>query len=218
MPAMKRRVTVIDYGMGNLFSVARALEYCDAEPVFATSPEAVLDAERLILPGVGAFADGMAGLQQQGLVQPLQEYYRSGRPLLGICLGMQMLLETNEEFGYHQGLGLLPGNVTAIPKFGADQQPHKIPHIGWNSLHNPSQQQSWSDTIISGVPEGTRMYFVHSYTAFPDQEQNRLADADYNGQRLSAVIRSGNLFGCQFHPEKSGPWGLKIIENFINLN
>ncbi|WP_303673631.1 imidazole glycerol phosphate synthase subunit HisH [Vampirovibrio chlorellavorus] len=215
---MKRRVSIVDYGMGNLFSVSRALEHCGADPVFVTTPVQVAQAERLILPGVGAFADGMAGLKERGLVEALRAYHLSGKPLLGICLGMQMLLETNEEFGLHQGLGLLRGKVTAIPKVGTDQIPHKIPHIGWNSLSLPPQQPAWERTILAGIPEQTRMYFVHSYTAFPTHEENRLADADYNGQRISAVVHSGNLFGCQFHPEKSGPWGLKIIENFINLN
>jgi glutamine amidotransferase len=210
------KVTIIDYGMGNLFSVSRAVEHCGAEPIFATEASQVAQAERLILPGVGAFADGMAGLQGQGLVESIQEYSRSGRPLLGICLGMQMLLETNEEFGLHKGLGLIPGHVSAIPKQGSDHRPHKIPHIGWNRLH--AVRRNWAGTILDSIPEQTPAYFVHSYTAFPEDDANRLADCDYNGQRISAVVQSGRMFGCQFHPEKSGPWGLKILENFIHLH
>jgi imidazole glycerol-phosphate synthase subunit HisH len=138
--------------------------------------------------------------------------------LLGICLGMQMLLETNEEFGLHEGLGLIPGRVLAIPNTGIDGQPHKIPHIGWTGLQKIRGDEPWNNTILDGIPEGTTTYFVHSFTAFPTSNEHRLADADYNGQQISAVIRSGNLYGCQFHPEKSGSWGLKIVENFINLN
>lgn len=215
----KPRITIVDYGMGNLFSVSRALEHVGAEPVFAKTAAQIEDAERLILPGVGAFADGMAGLQEQDLIPALQAYGRSGRPLLGICLGMQMLLDVNEEFGIHQGLGLIPGRVCAIPKQTLDQRPHKIPHIGWTALRKLHPQQDWTHpgSILQGIPEQTRMYFVHSFTAFPSEERFRLADSDYNGQRLAAVVQSGAISGCQFHPEKSGPWGLRIIQNFVSL-
>jgi glutamine amidotransferase len=213
---MSKTVGIVDYGMGNLFSVSRAVEQCGGTPVFIQTAEDLRKAERLILPGVGAFSDGMAGLRSLGLIDALVDYGRSGRPMLGICLGMQMLLETNEEFGLHEGLGLIPGRVTAIPKTGAAGKPHKVPHIGWSAL-NPVNAD-WQETILKGIPAGTTVYFVHSFTAFPQDEAHRLADADYNGRRISAVVKSGNLYGCQFHPEKSGPWGLKILENFMSLN
>lgn len=217
---MTKTVGVVDYGMGNLLSVSRAIEQCGGTPVFIQKAEDLIMAERLILPGVGAFADGMAGLRAQGLIDALQEYGRSGRPMLGICLGMQMLLDSNEEFGVHQGLGLIPGRVTAIPKTAADGKPHKVPHIGWSGLRhaNADDMAEWGNTILSGIPKDTTVYFVHSFTAFPENEAHRLADTDYNGRRISAVVKSGNLYGCQFHPEKSGVWGLKILENFISLN
>ncbi|HEY9686954.1 MAG TPA: imidazole glycerol phosphate synthase subunit HisH [Coleofasciculaceae cyanobacterium] len=214
---MSNRVSVVDYGMGNLFSVSRALEACGAEPVLVDTPEAIIDADILILPGVGAFADGMAGLRERNLVEQLKVYANSGRPMLGICLGMQMMLETAEEFGTHEGLGLIPGRVVAIPPVGVDGQPHKIPHIGWNDLMKPSGAEDWQETILAETPEGARMYFVHSFMAQPSDEKARLADCDYNGQRISAVVKAGNVYGTQFHPEKSGALGLQILRNFIGL-
>jgi glutamine amidotransferase len=214
---MSNRVSVVDYGMGNLFSVSRALEACGAQPVLMDTPEAIIDADILILPGVGAFADGMAGLRDRNLIEPLKAYAKTGRPMLGICLGMQMMLETAEEFGTHEGLGLIPGRVEAIPTVDTNGQPHKIPHIGWNELEKPAGAEHWQDSILAEIPEGARMYFVHSFMAQPSDEKARLADCDYNGQRISAVLKSGNVYGTQFHPEKSGPLGLQILRNFIGL-
>jgi glutamine amidotransferase len=185
--------------------------------VLVDTPEAIIDADILILPGVGAFADGMAGLRERNLVEQLKVYANSGRPMLGICLGMQMMLETAEEFGTHEGLGLIPGRVVAIPPVGVDGQPHKIPHIGWNDLMKPSGAEDWQETILAETPEGARMYFVHSFMAQPSDEKARLADCDYNGQRISAVVKAGNVYGTQFHPEKSGALGLQILRNFIGL-
>jgi glutamine amidotransferase len=208
------KVVVVDYGMGNLFSVCRALEACGVEPVLANTPQEILDAKALLLPGVGAFADGMAGLSELGLIQPIREYAKTGRPLLGICLGMQMLLDSGEEFGIHEGLGLIPGAVRSIPSTGLDGQPHKIPHIGWNALLK-TETSFWTDSILDEIEEEQRTYFVHSFTAVPTNEEHRLADCDYNGQRISAAVQSGNIYGTQFHPEKSGPVGLKILKNFL---
>ena len=131
---MTGRVTVVDYGVGNLLGVRRALEYRGAEPVMAVTPEGILSADRLILPGVGAFGDSMRGMHRNGLVDSVVEFARSGRPLLGICLGMQMLLGESEEFGRHEGLGLVPGKVIAIPPAGTDGEPRRVPHVGWAAL------------------------------------------------------------------------------------
>src|SRR5208283_5616772 len=161
------RVTVIDYGMGNLLSVSRAMEHCGAEVLTTCDPERVAQAERLILPGVGAFADGMAGLRERRLIEPIREFARAGRPFLGICLGMQMMLDSSEEFGNHEGLGLVPGRVAAIPSTGVDGRPHKIPHIGWNKLLMPTPETSWENTILAGLSPGSSGYFVHSYAAVP---------------------------------------------------
>lgn len=210
-------VTIIDYGVGNLLSVARACLHCGAEPMLTTSAEDILAAERIILPGVGAFAKGMEGLHKYGLVDAIKQYAGSGRPFLGICLGMQMMFDSSEEFGNHKGLGLIPGTVVAIPPTATDGTPHKIPHIGWNSLVLPVSLSTWDETILAGIAPYASVYFVHSFTAVPADQANRLADCLYNGRLISAAVRHGNLYGCQFHPEKSGEVGLAIIQNFIRL-
>lgn len=207
-------VTVIDYGIGNLLSVRRAFEHCGAEVILTDSPAMIKKAEHLVLPGVGAFADGMAGLRERNLINAIRSYAQENRPFMGICLGMQMMLEIGEEFGTHEGLGLINGKVSLIPDTGVDGTAHKIPHIGWNSL---AASANWDETILHGIAPGEAVYFVHSYTAVPLSADNRLADCVYNGQIISAVIRSGNLYGCQFHPEKSGQIGLKIIDNFQKI-
>ena len=215
---MKTRVTVVDYGMGNLFSATKALEHCGAEVLLTSDAERIAGSERVVLPGVGAFFDGMRGLKAGGLDAAVKTFAKKGGSLLGICLGMQMLMETSEEFGLHEGLGLVPGRVTAIPRTGQDGKPHKIPHIGWNSLEIPSARKDlWEGTILADIQPGEPMYFVHSFTAVPADERHRLADSFYDGCRIAGAIRNGKIYGCQFHPEKSGKAGLKIIENFLRL-
>lgn len=211
------KVTVIDYGIGNLLSVSRAFEYCGAEVILADSPQKIEEAELLVLPGVGAFADGMAGLIERGLVDSIRKYAASGRLFLGICLGMQLMMETSEEFGIHAGLGLIKGTVKAMPNTGVDGIPHKIPYIGWNELVYPATVTSWEGSILARFLLGQSAYFVHSFTCVPEDEGHRLADCYYDGQRVSAVIRKNNLYGCQFHPEKSGEVGLNIIREFLAL-
>jgi glutamine amidotransferase len=209
-------VTVIDSGMGNIYSVTRAFEACGATVKLTDSPEDIVSAQLLVLPGVGAFKDGMEELRLRGLTGPIGEYARTGRPLLGICLGMQMLMERSEEFGDHEGLGLIQGNVVAIPNTTEDGERHKIPHIGWNELKKTSAL-SWDGSILDGINEDNTAYFVHSFTCVPLDESHRLADSHYNGRRISAAIQFGNVYGCQFHPEKSAQTGLKIISNFLSL-
>ncbi len=213
---MKPRVTIVDYGVGNLFSVRGALEYCDAQPQFSSSPQAIENADRLLLPGVGAFADSMADMRDCNLVEPVLRFAETGRPLLGICLGMQMLMEESEEFGRHEGLGLVKGRVVPIPPNGADGEPHRIPHIGWNELRS-SRPGTWDGTLLKDVQEGDSVYFVHSFMAVPEVSGHRVADCDYHGQKICAVLQRENVFGCQFHPEKSGEVGIQILRNFIAL-
>jgi len=207
---MPPEVTVIDYGMGNVGSVLRALSACGVTPTLTGVPEEVASATRLILPGVGAFADGMEELRRRGLIEPIRSFARTGRPFLGICLGMQMMLGTGEEFGVVAGLGLIAGNVQAITG------PRKIPHVGWNRIVPAGVDTDWRDTILDGTGPDAAVYFVHSYAAVPDNPGHLLAHCDYDGCRIAAAIRSGNLYGCQFHPEKSGPVGLHILHNFLN--
>jgi imidazole glycerol-phosphate synthase subunit HisH len=204
------RVTVVDYGIGNLHSVTKALRHEGAEVTVTADARDVPVAERLVLPGVGAFADGMRGLRERGLVEPLRAYAEAGRPLLGICLGMQLLLGESEEYGRHEGLGIVPGRVAEIRR----EKGFKVPQIGWNRIYAPSGG-SWQGTLLDRVDEGAMVYFVHSFTAVPDREEDRLADSLYAGQRVSAAVRRGSVSGCQFHPEKSGTVGLTILRRFL---
>jgi imidazole glycerol-phosphate synthase subunit HisH len=203
------RVVVVDYGIGNLHSVVKALRHEGADVVVSSEPSDVQHAERLVLPGVGAFADGMEGLRTRGLVEPVLEFAATGRPLLGICLGMQLLLAESVEFGHHKGLGIIEGTVTLIPKAPG----RKVPHIGWNRIFPVGT--SWTGTPLERLEPQTMMYFVHSYTAEPAHEEHRLADADYAGARISAAVCKGNVVGTQFHPEKSGTSGLAVLARYL---
>jgi imidazole glycerol-phosphate synthase subunit HisH len=211
----KPEVAVMDYGVGNLLSVRRALEHCGADVSVTADHAALLSAPRVILPGVGAFANAMVELKARGLDQVSKEIAARGTPLLGICLGMQMLLEESEEFGISAGLGLIAGRVVPVPTTTAEGKPHKIPHIGWNSLVPPTGRSSWADSLLDKVRHEEAVYFVHTFMAPPADPRDRLADCVYGGQQIPAVIERGNVFGCQFHPEKSGEVGLKILRAFL---
>ena len=207
-------VTVIDYGMGNLLSVKRALEHVGAIVEVSADPERITLAERVVLPGVGAFPDAMTELTNRGLVSVIRNIASSGTPLLGICLGMQVFFEMGFEFGKTDGLGLLPGRVVAIPAMAENGQPIKVPHVGWNSLHS-SSGWAWTDTILTDVlPSESAVYFVHSFMAIPSQPKYQIADCNYRGIPIAALVRKENVVGCQFHPEKSGEVGLSILRRF----
>ena len=210
---MSAAVTVIDYGIGNLLNVLRALEHCGASVklVDKASPENA-NAERLVLPGVGAFGDGMAELRARGFDDLVKRFAATGRPFLGICVGMQMLFDASEEMGEHAGLGLLAGRVRAVPPTAADGTPHRVPHIGWRPLEPAAD---WQGTIMEEVAPGERAYFVHSFAAVPANDAVRLADVHYDGQRLCAAVHQGNLYGCQFHPERSARAGLGMLQRFL---
>ncbi|RME32957.1 MAG: imidazole glycerol phosphate synthase subunit HisH [Gammaproteobacteria bacterium] len=212
---MRREVTIVDHGLGNLYSVSRAVEVSGGVPLLSGDPDEVRRASRLVLPGVGAFADGMAGLRERGLDQALREAVAAGTPLLAICLGMQMLADASEEFGEHTGLGLVPGRVAPIPATGTDGRPHRIPHTGWTRLHLPPGRSGWEGTVLEGSQEGTWVYLVHSFHLQPDRAEDRLADCDYDGVTICAAVTRGAVTGLQFHPEKSGPAGLHMLERFL---
>lgn len=214
---MKQKVTIVDYGIGNLLSVSRAFEKCGAEVAVTDDPAAVASAGRVVIPGVGAFADGMAELHRRGLVAPLRRFAAEGQPLLGICLGMQLLFGVSEEFGMHEGLGLISGRVVAIPNAKAEGGWRKTPHIGWNELRLPPGRRTWEGTLLAGLAEGAATYFVHSFAAVPADPDVRLADCDHEGFAVSAAVQQGRICGCQFHPEKSGATGLAIIDNFLSM-
>ena len=207
-------VLVVDYGIGNLYSVRRSLERCGVDVRLSSDPGDFEQASHVVLPGVGAFADGVQGLRQRGLVEPIMRYAASGRPFLGICLGMQMLASVSYEFGEHQGLGLIPGRVVPVPAVATDGRVQKIPHIGWSALVQPASA-SWGDSILRSTPPGTPVYLVHSYAVEPDYSRHRLANCLYGGHSITAAIRRNRIVGCQFHPEKSGEAGLAILTQFV---
>lgn len=212
------KVTLVDYGSGNLLSVKRALEHNDAEVFVTDSTAAIVSSDRLVLPGVGAFGDCMARLKSRNIVEALHEFIATGRPFLGICVGMQALLERSYEFGIHSGLGVIAGEVSAIPDTNSEGVKHKIPHIGWSEV-NPLAthgEGAWDNTLLQDIAPGTPFYFVHSMTAVPTNEEHRLADCYYNGRRISAAIKWQNVVGLQFHPEKSGDAGLAVLHRFLS--
>jgi glutamine amidotransferase len=212
----KASVTVIDYGIGNIFSVRRALEHSGANVQLSSKEAEIAAADRIILPGVGAFADGMKGLHDRGLIEPVLQFAATGRPILGICLGMQMLATSSEEFGENVGLGLIPGRVVKVPNRTVEGEPHKIPHIGWSEIFRASGGD-WNSTILEDTSEGTSAYLVHSFHLVPDDPAHLLADCNYGGHRVTAAVRSGKIFGAQFHPEKSGHEGLKMLAAFLRI-
>jgi glutamine amidotransferase len=217
MNKTERIVTIIDYGLGNLFSIQRALHHIGAHTVLSEIPEEIEGADYLILPGVGAFGEGMKNLREKGLIEPIRRATRDGRPFLGICLGMQLILSESEEYGIHQGLDLIPGRVVRMPDRQPEEQSYKIPNIGWNEIRRPGGSSGWEGTVLDGIPERTSMYFVHSYAVFPDDPATILAETEYGSLTYCSAIRKNNICGTQFHPEKSGEFGLEILRNFIGI-
>lgn len=208
-------VVIVDYGRGNLYSVQQAVAKVGGAPRLAAEPADVRRAERLILPGVGAFGDAMEGLRSRGLDAAIKEFASTGRALLGVCLGMQLLLETSTEFGRHAGLGLLPGGVERLPEPPASSR-HKIPNVGWCRLEPVPGGGAWSNGLFAGVKPGGYAYFVHSYVAHPRESRHRVAEIEFGGTMVNAAIAAGPIAGCQFHPEKSGEVGLAILDAFVN--
>lgn len=201
-------LAIIDYGVGNLFSLVSSLKSIGVDAVITSDPEVIENADRLILPGVGAFGDASEKLATSGLTEIIKKAVEKGTPLMGICLGMQLLFEKSFEYGEHQGLGLLKGNVIGME--GTIPKDLKIPHIGWNSLKFTS-----TSPIFKYINEGDCVYFVHSFYAV-DCEDSLIATAEY-GRDLTAAVQKGNVYGCQFHPEKSGNVGLKILKAFSEV-
>ena len=201
-------LAVIDYGVGNLFSLQCSLEKIGEEAVVTKDPEVIKKADRIILPGVGAFGDAAKKLKATGLVDVIKEEAENGKPFLGICLGMQLLFEKGYEYGEHEGLGFLKGNVVSLE--GKIPQELNIPHMGWNGLNFKGESP-----IFKYINDGDCVYFVHSYHA-TDCEESVIATAEY-GIPVTAAVAKGNIFGCQFHPEKSGETGLKILKAFCEI-
>lgn len=212
---MRPKVTVVDYGSGNLFSVQRALERCGAEVLLAQTPADIESAGLLILPGVGAFADGMQGLRARGFIEPIRQHAQAGQPLLGICLGMQMLASSSCEFGQHTGLDLIPGEVVAIPPKTTDGGRQKIPQIGWATLLRPPGRPDWTGSLLADAGPQAAMYHVHSFYFRPNDAANLLAYYNYGGHAITAAVQRANITGLQFHPEKSADDGLRLLAGFL---
>ncbi len=208
-------IGIVDYNMGNLASVINAFKKVGADAVLESDPEKLTQYDRLILPGVGAFGDAMAHLASNGMDEAVIAFASSGKPLLGICLGMQLLFESSEEFGNHKGLGLIPGKVVAFDESKFDH-PLKVPHMGWNELFVQSSTLSAQrSALFEGLPNDFYLYFVHSYHAVCDDTY--AIGKTYYGYEFVSAVQNENVFGIQPHPEKSHENGLKIIENFTKL-
>ncbi len=213
MPDLK--VVIVDYGLGNIFSIQRAIACLGKEALITGDHWYILDADRLILPGVGSFAQGRKALSENGLDGVLVEYSATQRPVMGVCLGMQLLMSVSEEFGRHQGLGLIPGRVSRLPS-GAY---YKVPHVGWNQVFPPEDKSIdiWSGTVLRGNSAGDFFYFAHSYIVVPEDHQDVLAQTQYGGIKFCSALRKGNIFGCQFHPELSSEAGLRVYREFLDM-
>lgn len=204
-------VVVVDYGRGNLFSLGQALRKLGTEPVISDDPTMLARADRIIFPGVGAFGDAMAGLRQRGLIEPLRAAARSGTPILGICVGCQLLLTRGDEFGQHDGLDLIPGTVALLPEPQAgDPAGVRIPNVGWRPLDVRKDAP-----VVGSLKPDDWMYFVHSYAPMVDDENDIAATIRINGADIAVAIARGNIVGVQFHPEKSGPAGLRLLARFL---
>lgn len=199
-------IVIVDYGMGNIHSVQKALEALGAKTIVSNKPADIASVDKVVLPGVGAFDDAMLELEKQGLVAPLMEYISANRPFLGICLGMQILFESSEEASLKKGLGVFKGTVK---KF-ISEPGLKVPHMGWNQL------KAQASPLLKGVSSGEYVYFCHSYYPAPAEKDVVIATTDY-GKEFASIVGRGNIFGVQFHPEKSQETGLKILKNFIAL-
>ncbi|EGG31566.1 imidazole glycerol phosphate synthase subunit HisH [Paenibacillus sp. HGF5] len=199
-------IAIVDYGMGNLHSVSKAVERLGYQPLVTGEREELLAADGIILPGVGAFGDAMEQLREASLDSVMKEAAESGKPLLGICLGMQLLFSRSEEHGKYEGLDILPGSVV---RFAGGE--YKVPHMGWNSLQFKKREHP----LFAGLEEG-HVYFVHSYHVLPEVQADLLAVTDY-GQPVTAIVGRGSVYGMQFHPEKSGELGMSLLRNFLAL-
>jgi glutamine amidotransferase len=209
-----KRVGIVDYQMGNLFSVRHACSAVGLQPEIINDADSLREYDALILPGVGAFGAAMANLDNLGLSRAIHEFIATGRPFLGICLGLQLLLSSSEEFGSHRGLDIIPGTVIRFPQTTPDGDLIRIPQIGWNAIRRPPQRESWETTPLTGLSANTYMYFVHSFYAAPKSPDHVLCLTDYEGVTYCSGVLFENVLAFQFHPEKSGREGISIYNNW----
>ena len=207
-------IAIVDYEVGNIRSIFSAFEKMGATPKLTRDRQEILNTDGVVLPGVGAYSHGMKKLKEHGLDSVIKDFAATGKPVLGICLGMQLLLSESDEFGRTEGLGLIPGSVKQLNLLNPQVQ--KLPHVSWNELQVPNGM-SWHETILEGIASEEDMYFVHSFMAVPESESHVLSLTSYSDSQFCSSVKNGNVYGCQFHPEKSAAEGLKIISNFIRI-
>lgn len=212
-----KQVTVVDYGMANLLNVVRAFEYCGADVTVTDSVIEAVRADRLVVPGVGAFKHALDELRVRGLDDAIRAFATSGKPLFGICVGMQMLFDVSEEFGEHSGLCILPGRVQSIPRETTNGEAQRVPHIGWNHLVPPESGRTWSGSLLRAFEgRAPAFYFVHSFAAQPARADDLLAVCLYGGHKIPATVQRDYVVATQFHPERSGEVGLSLLREFLS--
>ncbi|HTQ63442.1 MAG TPA: imidazole glycerol phosphate synthase subunit HisH [Puia sp.] len=210
----EKKVVIIDYQLGNLFSVRQACNFIGYNAVITTDKKELLKADYAILPGVGAFADAMKNLAQSDLVSPIKDFIASGRPFMGVCLGLQLLFTESEEFGMSKGLNIIEGTVKHFPGRNAANEISKVPQIGWNKIFE-TKNQPWKNTPLRDCRSGDYMYFVHSFYVKPQSEKPVLSETTYGDLTYCSSIYQDNVFACQFHPEKSGMYGVEIYRKWF---
>lgn len=211
-----KKIVIVDYGLGNLYSIEQACIHVGFSPIISGEKEDLIDADYLILPGVGAFGVAMQSLKETGLIEPIIEYAKSGKPLMGVCLGMQLLFDGSEEFGNHEGLGFIKGKIVKFPEYIADQK-IRIPNIGWHKIYPPNGVV-WEDTPLVDIDQHKdHLYYIHSYYAQPVNKDSILCLSNYNGLEYASGVNYQNIWGFQFHPEKSGEEGLTIYKRFLEI-
>ena len=223
----KPTVAVIDYGLGNLFSIQKACEHVGIAAIITSDKEQIENADCMILPGVGAFGDAMLALNRLDLAEPIQKFALSDKPVFGICLGLQLLFSESDEFGIHQGLDIIKGKVRRLPNDQNAERPLKVPQVGWNRIYVSQNGQAgkddagcpdtWCNTLLDGIENGAFMYFVHSFYVKPLVDSHALTHTVYGDTRFCSGVQKGNIYGFQFHPERSGPTGLQIYKNLFTL-
>ena len=217
-PHSRLQVAVIDYGMGNLFSVERACEHAGLNAIITADKSTIMNSDGIILPGVGAFGDAMDSLERKDLIAPIKDFVEEGKPLMAICLGMQLLMSESEEFGQHKGLNIIEGSVVKFPVKNMEGGKIKVPQVGWNRIFQPSSEDPtyWNESPLKDIMSGEFMYFVHSYYTVPSDKGAILSTTTYEETQFCSGIRRRNVFACQYHPEKSAAEGIKIYKNWAS--
>ena len=210
-----KKITIIDYGCGNILNLARAIKFLGYEADITHDKNKIINSSYVILPGVGAFGNAMKQIEKYNLHNAILEYAKSNKPLLGICLGMQILLTVSYEFGVHKGLGLIEGKVIKISN--EKNKEIKIPHMGWNEIYPNNNKKEWKNKILKNSSIGKSFYFVHSFVCITKDYDSTIAVCNYSDISIPAVVATGNVFGCQFHPEKSADNGLAVLKNFCEI-